>query len=66
MSAAELAEEILTAARDAKAAIGQPLRELVQPKLPDGRRLLELVQDQVNAGRRRAAEPSGRAESDRI
>jgi len=53
---AELSAEILAAARDAKAKAREPLRELLEPDLPDGPRLLELVQNQVDAAGQYPAE----------
>ena len=62
MSAAELSEEILSAARDAKAKAREPLEELLELDLLESLRLQALVQDQVDTAEPGPAEESGRGE----
>jgi YbaB/EbfC DNA-binding family len=51
MPPAEPAEEILAAVSNAKAIAREPLKELLEPTIPDGPGLLELVRQQVDASR---------------
>jgi DNA-binding protein YbaB len=64
LSAAELSEEILSAARDAKAKAREPLDELLKLDFLNGSGILELVQHQVDAAGPGRAAPSDCGQDD--